>query len=397
MLQRADVAQVLHAEVQRGKRGRQLRLAGVVAIVVVAIAGFVALWPMLHVGGTVTYATTPVTRGDIAVLLTATGTLEPRQQVAVASQVTGTVASVDVDYNQSVSKGQVLARLDLRPFDLQLRRAMALVDAQAAGRDAAKANVNDAEAALRRLGELALKQVVSTERLELATTALQRAKANLAAADAQLSAAEADLAGTRDDYGRATIVAPIDGVILDVNAEIGQSTSAALAVSLFTIASDIRRLELEVDIDEADVVQIAVGNPVAFAVEAMPDQLFTGVVRQVRTGPTISNGITSYKAVIAVDNENLLLRPGMTATADITTAEARDVLTVANAALRFSSEGTGSTTPAPTGEAPRIYVLVDGALAPMDVVTGLSDGQRTEIAADGLLEGDLVVTGVKGR
>lgn len=397
MLQRPDVAQVLHAEVQRGKRGRQLRLAAVAAIVVVALAGVVALWPMLRVGGTLAYATTPVMRGNIAVLLTATGTLEPRQQVAVASQVTGTVASVDVDYNQSVSKGQVLARLDLRPFDLQLRRAMALVDAQAAGRDAAKANVNDAEAALRRLGELALKQVVSTERLELATTALQRAKANLAAADAQLSAAEADLAGARDDYGRATIVAPIDGVILDVNAEIGQSISAALAVSLFTIASDIRHLELEVDIDEADVVQIAVGNPVAFAVEAMPDQLFTGVVRQVRTGPTISNGITSYKAVIAVDNENLLLRPGMTATADITTAEAKDVLTVANAALRFIPEDTGSTTSAPTGEAPRIYVLVDGALAPMDVVTGLSDGQRTEIAADGLLEGDLVVTGVKGR
>ena len=398
MLQRADVAEVLRAEGRRGQRSRLLRLVLVAIVLAAVLGGGIALWVTLRGSATVAYTTAPVTRGDIAVLLSATGTLEPTQQVAVASLVTGTVASVDVDYNQPVRKGQVLARLDLRSFDLQLRRAMAMVDAQAAGRDVASASVRDAEASLRRHGELAVGEVVSTAQVELATTALQRAKANLAAAEAQLKAAEADLAGARDDYGKANIVAPIDGIILDVNAEVGQTINAAsLAVSLFTIASDIRRLELEADIDEADVGQVKVGDSASFVVEAMADQPFTGIVRQVRTGPTVSNGITSYKAVIAVDNATLVLRPGMTATADITTAKAADVLTVPNAALRFNPDGGNATAATAAIDPPHVYVERDGAITPVEVTAGLTDGQRTEIAAPGLAPGDAVVIGTKGR
>lgn len=396
MLQRADVAEVLKAEGKRSQRGRLVRLAITAVVVVLLLGGAVALWSMLRAGSTVAYATAPVTRGDIAVLLTATGTLEPTQQVAVSSLVTGTIASVDVDYNQPVSKGQILARLDLRPFDLQLRRAMAVVDAQVATRDAAAAGVSDAEAALRRVGALAVGEVVSSERLELATTALQRAKANLAAAEAQLKAAEADLATAQDGYDKAIIVAPIDGIMLDVNAEVGQTiNSTALAASLFTIASDIRRLELEVDVDEADVAQVKVGDTATFTVEAMPDRPLRGVVRQVRTGPTVSNGITSYKAVIVVDNGTLELRPGMTATADISTASASDVLLVPNAAFRFEPEAPAGAAAA--GNETRLYLLRDGALDPVAVEVGLSDGQHTEVRSGSLAVGDLVVTGTQGR
>ncbi len=398
MLHRADVAEVLKAEGRREKRGRLLRLTIIATIIIVALAGTTALWFILRGGAVATYATAPVSRGDIAVLLTATGTLEPRQQVSVSSVVTGTISSVDVDYNQPVIKGQALARLDLRSFDLRLRRAVALVDAQAAGRDAAAASVADAEASLQRLSRLAMKEVVSTEQVELATTALQRAKANLAAAEAQLKAAQADLASARDDYGKATITAPIDGITLDVNAEIGQAINAAsLGISLFTIASDLRRLDLEVAIDEADIGQIEVGDQVMFSVEAMPDRRFSGRVRQVRTGPTVSDGITTYKAVISVDNDSLQLRPGMTATADITTSRAENVLMVPNAALRFTPDSAMSATPASAVERPRVYVLRDGVLSSIEVATGLSDGQHTEVAADGLSAGDAVVTGREGR
>lgn len=395
MLQRADVAEVLKAEGRRGQRTRMIRRLIAVVVLVLLAGGTVALWSRFQSAPT-SYATVSVERGDVVVTLSATGTLEPTQQVAVSSLVTGTIASVDVDYNQPVTKGQVLARLDFRPFDLQLRRALAMVEVQAASRDVAVAGVSEAGAALQRIRELAAANIVSTERIELATTALQRAEGNLAAAQAQLKAAEADLASARDDYDRANIVAPIDGILLDLNVEVGQTiTPALLTTSLFTIASDIRRLELEVDVDEADVVQVKVGDAATFTVEAMPDRQLVGVVRQVRTGPTVSNGITSYKAVIVVDNGNLQLLPGMTATAIIFTAEAKDVLTVPNVALRFAPELANDAS-ASGGDNPHVYLLRDGALALTPVTVGLSDGQRTEVTSDDLAVGDLVVTGAGG-
>jgi len=399
MLQKADVAEVLRVEHRRGQRGRLFRIAAGAAFVVMVLGGAVALWSMLRGPGTASFSTTPAMRGDIVVLLTVTGTLEPTQEVAVSSLVTGTISSVDVDYDQPVTKGQILARLELRPFDLQLRRAIAMVDAQAASRDVARATVSDAEAALRRTGELAVGKLVSAERVELATTALQRAKSNLAAAEAQLKAAEADLASARDNYDKAIIVSPIDGILLDVNAEVGQTlNTTALGSSLFLIVGDIRRLELEVDVDEADVPQVKVGNAVKFTVESMPGKPLDGRVRQVRTGPTVSNGITSYKAVIAVDNSDLQLRPGMTATADISTAEARDVLTVPNAALRFTPDGVAAATAAPSsGETSDLYVLRDGAPIKLSTTVGLTDGQRTEVESPDLAARDLVVIGKKGQ
>jgi len=397
MLQRADVAEVLKVESQRSQRGRAVRVILGVLAVVLLVGGAVALWSVLRVGSPPQYATSSVTRDDIVVMLSATGTLEPTQQVAVSSLVTGTIASVDVDFNQPVTKGQILARLDFRPFDLQLRRSMAMVDAQVANRDIAAAGVSDAEAALRRIGELAEAELVSSEQVELATTALQRAKGNLAAAEAQLKAAETDLASARDDYDKANIVAPIDGIMLDVNAEVGQSINAtSLTSSLFLIASDIRRLELEVDVDEADVAHVKVGNPARFTVEAMPDRPFEGVVRQVRTGPTVSNGITSYKAVIAVDNGDLQLRPGMTATADISTAEAKGVLTVPNAALRFRPDDALAADASASDNDRRVYVLKNHELKLTPVAVGLSDGQRTEITSGEIAVGDLVATGARG-
>lgn len=391
MLQRADVAQVLETEKKRGHRGTLHRVAAGAVVLAAVAGGGAMLWLNGRGASAVPYASAPVSRGDIVTILTATGTLEPTRQVSVASLVTGTISSVAVDYDQPVKRGDILARLDLRPFDLRLNRAKAVVDAQAASRDAAATLVSDAEAALRRAEDLAGGEVVSRQQVELATTALARARANLAAAEAQLTAARADLAVAGDDYEKANIVAPIDGLVLDVNAEAGETINAsALAASLFVIASDLGRLDLEVDIDEADVAQVAVGDTATFTVEAMPDRPFAGTVRQVRAGPTVSNGITSYKAVLAVDNADLALRPGMTATADIATAKAAGVLTVPNAALRFEPDAAASASGS------HVYLLRDGKPVALEVTTGLTDGQRTEVRG-ALAEGDIVVTGRTGR
>jgi HlyD family secretion protein len=393
MLQRADVADVLSTEKKRGRRSTQVRIAIGVLVVAALASGAGLMWFNGRGTAAAPYASAPVSRGDIATILTATGTLEPTQQVSVSSLVTGTISSVAVDYDQPVKTGDVLARLDLRPFDLRLNRAKAVVDAQAASRDAAATLVSDAEAALQRVRELAATDVASPQQLELATTSLARAKANLAAAAAQYDAAVADLAVTEEDYDKAIIVAPIDGLVLDVNAEVGQTINAsAMAASLFVIASDLKRLDLEVDIDEADIAQVAVGDTANFTVEAMPDRVFTGTVRQVRAGPTVSNGITSYKAVIAVGNTDLMLRPGMTATADITTAKALGVLTVPNAALRFEPDDGAAVAADPA----HVYLLRDGRPETVAVTPGLTDGQRTEVSG-GLSEGDAVVIGRNGH
>ncbi len=405
----SSIAEILRIEERRGRRRRLTRMGIAAAALIVFLAGGAWLWSSWRSGATLAYVTDPVTRGDLVVLLTATGTLQPSQQVAVTSLVTGTIASVTVDYNETVKKGQVLARLDTPELDNQLDRAIAMVDAQTASRDAASAAVTDAEAALRRANQLPEGQVVSARDLELATTALQRAKANLAAAQAQLQAAQADLAGARREKANSTVTAPIDGVVLEVNADVGETVNAAsLATALFTIASDLHRLDLEVDIDEADVAQVSVGDPVTFSVESSPDEALNGEVRQVRTAPTITNGVISYKAMIAVDNPDLQLRPGMTATADISIDVGRDVLTVSNAALRFSPDQAASAGPfgsmlpqstvevKGTGEQ-RVYALAQGQLTPVVVTAGRTDGQRTEVESDDLAEGDLVVTGLNGR
>jgi HlyD family secretion protein len=390
----SNVAEVLASEGRRsrGRRAWQLALA-VVAVVLVAAGGAWG-WRAWQSHASPSYLTDQAVRGDITVTLSATGELAPTQRVGVSSLVTGTIASVDVDYNQAVSKGQPLAHLDPRDFDAQRERAEAAVEAQAAARDAAATTVTDAEATLTRAKRLPAGEMISDKDVELATTAVARARANLALAEAQLKAAKADLASAESNYEKTVIRSPIDGVALDVNAEVGQTvTTATLVTSLFTLATDLKKLDLELDIDEADVPRVKVGDRANFTVESAPDQLLTGVIRQVRSAPTVVDGVTSYKAIVAVDNTTGALWPGMTATADIQTDRASDVLTVSNAALRFVPKGL---PPRREGVA-EIYVLHEGSLRPVTLSTGISDGQRTAVTSGGLTAGDLVVTGTKDR
>jgi HlyD family secretion protein len=392
MLKRLDVAEVLAAESRRHRGGHLLRrglLAACIALVVVA-AGWG--WWTWQSQSTPTYLTEPVTRGNLVASLVATGTIAPIQKVAVSSLVTGTISSVDVDYNQAVKQGDPLAHLD--PQDLQAKRlrAIAMIDAEAAARDAAGTAVTDAEADLERAQKLSEGTVVSAKAVGLATTAVARARANLSAAKAQLRAAQADFAGATSDLKKTVIVSPIDGVVLDVNAKVGQTVSAALLMTpLFTLASDLRNLELDVDIDEADVDQVNAGDPASFTVESAPDHNVLGKITQIRSEPTVTDGVTSYTAVISVDNSSGSLKPGMTATAIVQTDHANDVMIVSNSALRFTPK---NAAPISNGQQ-RVFVLRAGKLVAVPLTAGLTDGQRTAIVAEELSVGDLVVTGVK--
>lgn len=407
MLQKADVAEVLAAEGHRGRRRRVIRLLAIAAAILVVAALAIWAWAGSRNAGASAYVTDTITRGTLTETLVATGTLEPVEQVSIASLVSGTISSVEVDYEEPVHKGQVLARIDPEALAAQLRHAMSAVDAQMANRDSAQALVTDARAALRRAQELTAGRTVSVRDVELANTALTRAEANLAAAQAQLAMAEADLATARNNYSKATIVSPIDGVVLDVSAKVGQTITANSVITpLFTLAASLRTLDLEVDVDEADIPRVRVGNTAEFTVELRPDKPIAGVVRQVRSGPTVSDGVTSYTAVISVDNADLSLRPGMTATAQIAIARAVDVLSVPNGALRFVPLATGGGGPfglfggasveLPPSQ-PHVYVLREGQLHAVVVETGLTDGIRTAITSRDLAVGDAVVVAVKAR
>jgi len=391
MLQRADIASVLAAE---GKRSRTSRFLFIGIGVVLAALAAAGIWFWLSASLRPTTAdlqTEVVQRGDIHVTLTATGTLQPLHQAAVTSLTTGTIAAVVVDYNQPVTKGQLLATLDLRDIEAKLQRSLAMVDVQEANRAMANAAVVDAVAALARMQSLESGSVVSTKDVELAQSALRRAQATLEGADAQVKAAAADLLAIKTDYSKGTITSPIDGVVLDVNAEVGSTIGAAsLASPLFTIGSDLRLLDLEIDVDQADVTALAVGRKAQFTVEAAPNHSFTGTIRQVRLAPSITDGVVSYKAIVSVENPDLLLKPGMTATADVSLADATNVLSVPNAALRYRPEGVASSPV--SGQ--RVYVLENGALREVAIGTGLTDGQRSVVESPRIKEGMQVIIAV---
>ena len=405
------VADVLATESRRARSRRYLTW-GVLAALAAAAAAFGWWWYSSGSGNTAErFVTEPVTLGDIRETVVATGTLEPTGEAEVSSTIAGTIVSVDVDPNDRVSKEQILARLEMGDFEAALARAIAMVDSQKANLLGAQTGLADAEAALGRTQALSTGQSVSVRELELAGTAAKRAQAQLAVAQAQLRGAEADLQAARNDYDKACICSPIDGVVLEVNANVGQSmTATSLGQPLFSIAEDLTTLDLQVDIDEADIGKVQQQDAATFAVEAWPDRQFSGVIQDIRFAPVIAEGVVSYRAVLSVDNSDLSLRPGMTATAEIVVAEAAAVLTVPNAALRFTPDtdaggGTlmdsvmpGSTIE--TGETGRlrsVWVLREGSLAEMQVTVGLSAGQRTQVTADGLKEGDQLVVATAAR
>lgn len=402
------------------KRRRSIPLTWIViAIIAVAGAGFWYWQGSAGDAGTVRYTTQPATTGDIIVTVAATGTVEPLNTVEISSELSGTVLEVLVDYNDEVAEGDVLARLNTDKLAANVEHSEASLTAAQANLVQAEVTLEEQQAVYDRAQNLAERGISTEETLLEAKASWQRAVAALDTAKANVKLAEADLKQNTADLEKADITSPINGIVLDRSVEVGQIVAASLsAPTLFTLAEDLKHMNLTVDIDEADIGEVSVGNSASFTVEAYQNLQFEAKITQLRFAPETVDGVVTYKGILEVDNDKLLLRPGMTATAEITVAELNDVLTVPNAALRYapptqaaeqeeSSSGLlgmlmpsrrnfGASGPVAGGadaEGMRsIWVLKDSQPVEVKIRTGSSDGSRTQVLEGDLKENDPVIT-----
>ena len=397
------------------------------AAVMLVLAGVLA-WLFLkqgNEGAALRYLSEPVVRGNLTVTVSATGNLQPTNQVDVGSELSGTVQSVFVDDNSRVKKGQELARLDVSRLNDQIAKSRAALVAAEASVKQAEATALEARANLGRFQEvdrLSAGKVPSKAEMATGEANLARAQASLASAHAAVTQARATLSSDATNLAKASIRSPINGVVLLRRVEPGQTVAASLqAPVLFTLAEDLAQMELQVNVDEADVGQVRAGQPASFSVDAWPNRKYPASIKRVRFGSQTTDGVVSYLTVLQVDNSDLSLRPGMTATAEITTTARENVLLVPNAALRFSpptkpkadSGGIismlmprmprGSSQRAPNGGKnggknggtagfKQIWIPRDGQAQAIKVKVGVSNGRLTEILEGRLEAGTQVIT-----
>lgn len=361
------------------------------------------------------FVTTPIRRGAVTLSVTANGTLQPTRAVNIGSELSGTVARVLVDVNDQVRAGQVLVQLDTAKLQDQIVRSRAALAAARADLAQSRASQAEARSGLGRLEEVARLsggKVPSRAELDAGRATLARAEAAVLSAAASVQSAEAALSTDSTNLAHASIRSPIDGVVLTRSVEPGNAVAASLqAVTLFALAEDLRRLRLLVNVDEADVGAVQVGQPATFSVSAYAERSYPAVVTRVSYGSTITENVVTYVAYLEVDNADLSLRPGMTATAVIRAAQHDDVLLVPNSALRFTPNDSGAASaglvsrlmPRLPARAPRqagmalaarrtLWVLRDGRAQEQGVTLGISDGRYTEVSGAGLAAGTPVIT-----
>jgi HlyD family secretion protein len=355
-------------------------------VLLAAIA--IATWRLLQSEPAGKYRLAPATMGDVTRAVSANGTLNPVVLVNVGTQVSGTVKALHVDFNDHVSAGQVLLELDPALLEAQVRQD--------------EANVANAQASL----ELATVNERSNLTLwgqdSIARIEVDQASQALKSARAQLDVANAQLAKDRTNLGYSVIRSPLSGVVVNRTVDVGQTVAASFQTpTLFQIAQDLRRMQIDSSFAEADVGSIAVGQPVQFTVDAFPERTFAAKVRQVRLNPTTQQNVVTYDVVIAVDNPEQILMPGMTAYVNVIVAQHRNVLQVPNAALRFrpSPESAVATVPKAVPEKAQgtigtVYTIDEHkALRTIEVRAGISDGRFTEILQGNIKAGDLLVVG----
>jgi HlyD family secretion protein len=384
-------------------------------------------WLLLRGGGDVAqYATAQVERGELRVTVSATGNLQPTNQIEVGSELSGIITEVLVDNNDRVSHGQVLARLDTSRLQDAVRESEAALASAEANVAQSQATLTQANVRLKRLEDvyrLSGGAAPAANDLDVARADQARAAASLRVTQAAVGQARATLSSNRTQLSKATIRAPVAGVVLSRAVEPGQTVAASFnAPVLFTLAEDLSRMQLEVKVDEADVGQVKAGQRATFQVDAYPGRSFDATVIRLDLGPTTttsssgSGQVVAYTAVLTAANPDLALRPGMTGTASIIAAQKKDVLLVPNSALRFTpAADVGSTASGVTsvlmprrlrsgtqaaglnigrGSHQTIYILGnDGTLLPISVHVGDSNGSQTEVSGKGLAAGLKVVTG----
>ncbi len=357
------------------------------------------------------YMTAEIERGDLIVQVTATGNLEPVNQVEVGSEISGTIDSVLVDFNDRISKGQVLARLNTDEQRAKVLQAKAAVEVAKSRVLQAEATMLEMDLKLKRCQTLSKRDLCPPQELDAAEAASARAKADQASAKAQVSQANATLDVEQTRLAKAVIRSPIDGIVLQRQIEPGQTVAASLqAPVLFILAENLAQMELRVAVDEADIGKVREGQQATFTVDAYGEQIFPAKITQVRLSPLNEGGVVSYETVLSLNNEKLLLRPGMTATAHIIVEEISDALLIPNAALRFMPPPVQSKDKAgfmdqlmprwgsrsrssrqDAGKLKRVWLLQNNQPVSIEIESGPSDGRVTQIISEELQAGTVVI------
>jgi HlyD family secretion protein len=388
----------------------------ITAVVFILLAGLALFWFADGNSQSIRYKTSEVKQGDLTVTVTATGTLEPVNQVDVGSEISGTIKQVNVDFNDHVTQGQVLAVLDTDQLQARVNQAKASLELAKAKVAEAMATVQENKQKNQRQLALEAKGLCSQEDCDAAKAAYERAQAGLASAKAQVVQAQASLDAEKTTLRKATIHSPINGIVLKRNVEPGQTVAASLQTPvLFTLAENLTQMELQVDVDEADVGQVEKGQDAIFTVDAYPNKQFPAKITEVHLAPKTVEGVVTYETVLRVDNSELFLRPGMTATADITVKKMQNVLLVPNAALRFTPPAKEDQTSSESGslisklmphpprrpakqnhgsansKQQKVWTLSEGKLVAIPVTVGATDGSFTEVVAGDIKAGMSVV------
>ena len=385
------------------------------------VAGGVAYWRWRAAGrdGAFKYETAAVDRGRVVARVTATGTLSALVTVQVGSQVSGTIASLSADFNSRVRKGQVIALIDPRLFQAAVEQARANVVAAQGNLVKAQAQAADAQRQLGRNRELASRKLIAQADLDTSQANADAAAASVTAAEGTQAQARAALSQASLNLAYTRIVSPTDGVVISRNVDVGQTVAASLqAPTLFVIAEDLAKMQVDTSVAEADVGRLSAGMPATFTVDAYPGQVFQGTVRQVRNAAQTVQNVVTYDAVVDVQNADLKLKPGMTATVTFVYAEKEDAVRVPNAALRFrpppgmvrpqgggrgraqqdpGEEAGQKARPDRSGDGARVvWALQETGPAPVRIRTGISDGTSTEVVEGQLSPGDQVITDATG-
>lgn len=425
-----DLSQILQSEKGASRKGKFFLLIGVV----VALVATYFIWKAVagRSGRTTTYITEPIKNGALRVSVTATGNLEPTNEITVGSELSGTVKEVFVDTNDQVTKGQPLAKLDTSKLEQQTESSRATAAAAQARVQQAQATLVESEASLRRLEKLKEAsggKLPSQADMDAAIAAAARAKADLASSEAEVRQAQANVGTNESDLAKSIVRSPIDGIVLTRNIEPGQTVAATMtAPELFVVAEKLENMKLKVAVAEADIGRLKQDQNASFTVDAWPSRFYEARVKKVEFGSTVTDNVVTYTTELEVSNDDLSLRPGMTATAEVIVAEEKKALLVPNAALRFSPEaeqsaGQGNTAqkksfvqsliPGPprrsggkpqnadaapmpkAGEPHRIWILRGGKPEPVTVTTGLSDGRVTAVTGEGISDGDQAIIHAK--
>jgi len=416
-----EIAKTLEIGDGKGPGRRWGRWLAVFLMVALAVA---AAWLFLRgdqKSAATQYKTEQVRRGDMTVIVTATGTLKPTNSVDVGSELSGIVKSVEADYNSRVKVGQVLARLDTSKLDATITQSRAALESALAKVRQAEATVAETRAKLlqfQKVHELSNGKVPAQSEMDAAEAAFARAQADAASYTAAVSQARAVLEANETDLAKAVIRSPINGIVLARSVEPGQTVAAAFtAPVLFSLAEDLTRMDLHVNVDEADIGKIREGQKAAFTVAAYPNRTFSARITQARYGSSTTSGVVTYETILKVSNPDLSLRPGMTATADITVRQLENTLLIPGAALRFTppvQQETKSSTgllasllPRPPrsgspqsddGSAgkgqQRVWILKDGRPVAVPVTTGSTSGSLTEVTSGDLKPGTPVVVDI---